>query len=83
MVVGMRLGCLNHALLTAHAVRAAGLPLHGWVANHAQPQPMAYAEENIAALEERLDAPLLARVEHDDAISASDIAGRFDPACLR
>ena len=83
MVVGMRLGCLNHALLTAEAVRAAGLRLHAWVANHAAPQPMAYAEENVAALEERLDAPLLARVAHDDAISAADVASRFDRACLR
>lgn len=83
MVVGMRLGCLNHALLTAEAIHAAGLRLHAWVANHAAPQPMAYVEENIAALEERLDAPLLARVAHDDAISASDVARRLDPACLR
>lgn len=83
MVVGMRLGCLNHALLTAEAVRAAGLRLHAWVANHAAAQPMAYAKENIAALEERLDAPLLAQVAYDASMSASDIARRLDPACLR
>ena len=83
MVVGMRLGCLNHALLTADAVRAAGLRLHAWVANDATSQPMAYMEENIAALEERLDAPLLARVAHDDAIRTSHIAGSLDRACLK
>ncbi|MDP2809075.1 MAG: dethiobiotin synthase [Rhodocyclaceae bacterium] len=58
LVVGLRLGCLNHALLTAEAIRARGLALSGWVANGIDPA-MACREENIAALEERLDAPLL------------------------
>lgn len=83
MVVGMRLGCINHALLTADAVRAAGLRLQGWVANHAAPELMTYAEENIAALEERLDAPLFARITYERAISALDIVSRFDAALLR
>lgn len=59
LVVGMRLGCLNHALLTAHAVRAHGLKLAGWVANHVDPR-MAHAEANVAALAERLAAPMIA-----------------------
>ena len=46
LVVGMRLGCLNHALLTAEAIRNAGLRLAGWVANHIDPE-MAYADENV------------------------------------
>jgi dethiobiotin synthetase len=58
LVVGMRLGCLNHALLTAQAIRAAGLPLAGWVANGIDPQ-MLMLEENIATLERWLDGPLL------------------------
>jgi len=62
LVVGMRLGCLNHALLTAHAVRACGLELAGWVANHVDPQ-MTHAEANVAALAERLAAPMIARIE--------------------
>jgi dethiobiotin synthetase len=78
MVVGMRLGCLNHALLTADAVRAAGLPLHAWVANHVIPG-MAYADENLAALDERLGAPLLARIAYhanaDAALIACDLKG--------
>jgi len=61
LVVGMRLGCLNHALLTADAIAAADLGLAGWVANHVDPD-MAAADENVAALEERLPAPLIARV---------------------
>lgn len=58
LVVGLRLGCLNHALLTAEAVRADGLPLAGWVANSIDPQ-MACREENIESLRRRLPAPLL------------------------
>lgn len=61
LVVGLRLGCLNHALLTAAAVRAAGLELAGWVANHLDPE-MARVEENVSALKERLRAPLIARL---------------------
>ena len=58
LVVGLRLGCLNHALLTAEAIRADGLTLAGWVANSVDPQ-MACREENIQSLRQRLHAPLL------------------------
>jgi len=61
LVVGLRLGCLNHALLTAEAIAARGLTLAGWVANRIDPD-MARAEDNIAALRERLGAPLLGSV---------------------
>ena len=58
LVVGVRLGCINHALLTARAVRAAGLTLAGWVANRIDPE-MAAFDENVLALQQRLDCPLL------------------------
>ncbi|MDO8437582.1 MAG: dethiobiotin synthase [Nitrosomonadaceae bacterium] len=58
LVVGIRLGCLNHALLTAQAVRATGLPLAGWVANQVDPQVIEF-EENVRALEQKLACPLL------------------------
>jgi dethiobiotin synthetase len=61
MVVGLRLGCLNHALLTAEAIRADGLQLAGWVANHVDPH-MACVAENIATLQARLNAPLLGKL---------------------
>ena len=61
LVVGMRLGCLNHALLTAEAVAGSGLKLAGWVANHVDPQ-MDAAEDNVLALDERIDAPRIARI---------------------
>lgn len=58
LVVGMRLGCINHALLSEQAIAARGLTLAGWVANRIDPQ-MARFEENLASLEARLAAPLL------------------------
>lgn len=63
LVVGLRLGCLNHALLTGEAIRARGLPLAGWVANHVDPT-MACVEENVDTLRLRLAAPLLGFVPH-------------------
>ena len=72
MVVGLRLGCLNHALLTARGVAGAGLALAGWIANDIDPRMLA-SDENLAALESRLDAPLLGRLPHQ---------ARIDPAAL-
>jgi dethiobiotin synthetase len=61
LVVGMRLGCLNHALLAALAIRSRGLRLSGWVANHVDPQ-MRAKDANVEALALRLPAPLLAEI---------------------
>lgn len=63
LVVGLRLGCLNHALLTAEAIRARGLTLAGWVANHIDPGMLAQTD-NIAFLQQQLAAPLLASIAH-------------------
>ena len=65
LVVGLRLGCLNHALLTAEAIRARGLELAGWVANRIDPE-MDAVDENISFLRARLGAPLLADVPYQD-----------------
>lgn len=75
LVVGMRLGCLNHALLTADAIAARGLTLAGWVANRIDPA-MARADDNVAELAAALAAPLVADVPFD-------AAPRFDVAALR
>jgi dethiobiotin synthetase len=61
LVVGMRLGCLNHALLTRDAIRARGLPFAGWIANKLQVE-MPLARENIDTLTDRFGAPPLATV---------------------
>lgn len=63
LVVGMRLGCLNHALLTAEAILQRGLTLEGWVANCINPQ-MAAFEDNLDALKIRLPAACLGVVAY-------------------
>ena len=61
LVVGVRLGCISHALLTAEAIAQDGLQLAGWVANIIDPKT-SRLEENLATLAERLPAPCLGRV---------------------
>lgn len=63
LVVGLRLGCLNHALLSAQAIEHSGLKLAGWVANAIDPS-FERASDNVRALQERLKAPLLGQVAH-------------------
>ncbi|OHX15660.1 dethiobiotin synthase [Chromobacterium amazonense] len=63
LVVGMRLGCINHALLTARAVQRSGLPLAGWVANCPQPKQAAY-QENLDTLKRHIAAPLLLEIPY-------------------
>jgi dethiobiotin synthetase len=53
LVVGMKLGCINHSLLTAEAIKARQLNLHGWIANQIAPD-MAFCDENIAAIAQKL-----------------------------
>lgn len=74
LVVGLRLGCLNHALLTQEAILSRGLTLAGWVANHIDPD-MAELEANVATLRARLHAPLLGHLPHDAAADVADLAG--------
>ncbi|HHJ12760.1 MAG TPA: dethiobiotin synthase [Gammaproteobacteria bacterium] len=78
LVVGMRLGCINHARLTADAVRGAGLTLAGWVAN-ARERDMPRLHENIASLRECLAAPLLAELPWMEDAEARHAAA----ACIR
>ncbi len=57
LVVAMRLGCLNHALLTQQAIEQSGCQIAGWIAN--APHPQLCMDENLATLTARIDAPLL------------------------
>jgi dethiobiotin synthetase len=63
LVVGMRLGCINHALLTVEAMKVRGLTLAGWVANQVNPE-MAMFEENLQTLQQRISAPCLSVVHY-------------------
>jgi len=76
LVVGMRLGCINHALLTHEAVAARGLHLAGWIANQVDPAMLRFGQ-NLDALVARLPAPLLGvaryQPDRDPAKAAADL----------
>lgn len=82
LVVGLRLGCINHALLSAAAIAGHGLQLAGWVANCIEPD-MRAREENIAAIAARLRAPLLGTVPWLHRPDPAVIAARLDLKLLR
>lgn len=63
LVVGIKLGCINHALLTAQAIKQAGLSLVGWIANDVNP-PGRRHQEYLATLRRMLPAPLLGEIPH-------------------
>jgi len=73
LVVAIRLGCLNHALLSAASIAASGCQLRGWVANLVPPLPE-FAEENINTLKSMLSSPLVGVVPAIPAIRADIVA---------
>jgi len=73
LVVGLRLGCLNHALLSAHSIASRGCKPAGWVANHILPDSEATAA-NINALESRLTCPRLGTIPYKAGLSANFVA---------
>lgn len=81
MVVGLRLGCINHALLTVQAISAQGLQLAGWVANTVDAD-MPYVQENIDTLRRRLSAPMLGHVPRLETASAEAAATHIDFSVL-
>jgi len=81
LVVGLRLGCLNHALLTADAIRARGLTLAGWVANVVD-LGMRHGMANLDALSARLPAPLLGCIPRLPAASPAAAADHLDFSSL-
>jgi dethiobiotin synthetase len=81
LVVGMRLGCISHALLTVEAIVARGLVLAGWVANTADPA-MRFFDENVEALAKRIPAPLLGVVPRLEQATAANAARFIDLAGL-
>ena len=81
LVVGLRLGCISHALLTVEAIVSRGLVLAGWVANTVDPD-MRFERENIEALEQRIPAPLLGHVPRLENPTAQAAAAYIDLAGL-
>lgn len=79
LVVGLRLGCLSHALLTAEAIVADGRPLLGWVGNRIDPS-MDAPDENIATLRDLLPAPCLGILPH--GVAPAQAASSLDLTAL-
>ena len=73
VVVGMRLGCLNHALLTMEAIRGDGLRIAGWVANILDPE-MPRLQENIDTLKQCINEPCLGAVPRLEDLSPEQVA---------
>lgn len=77
LVVGLRLGCISHALLTSEAIAARGLRLVGWVANTVDSN-MPYMAENIATLKAALPAPLLGHIPRLETGAKHEAADYLD-----
>ena len=77
MVVGIRLGCINHALLTAQSIQAKGCKLIGWIANFTT-ENVDVADENIKSLQARLTFPLLATIPYFSVFHNIDISNVFN-----
>jgi len=76
MVVGLRLGCINHSLLTAENIHAGGNRLAGWVANQVDPE-MAVQEDNLVTLKALIDAPFLGLVPWLAVPESRQVAARL------
>jgi dethiobiotin synthetase len=76
LVVGIKAGCVNHALLSAEALRARGLELAGWVANMIDAE-LPEAERHLTALSQRLAAPCLAQIPRLDMVQAEVVAAHL------
>ena len=81
LVVGIRLGCLNHALLTLRVINDYGLKYIAWVANVLDPE-MPALQENIEALRERISAPLLGIIPYQEQVDAMTVASYLNLALL-
>jgi dethiobiotin synthetase len=81
LVVGLRLGCVNHALLTAESIDRHGVALAGWIANHCD-DTFARATENIEVLRKKIPAAMLGEIPWLRTFDASIAASHLDLAAL-
>lgn len=77
LVVGMKLGCINHALLTQSLILSAGLTLKGWVANHVDPN-MSEQDNNFDYLSSHIKAPCLGRIPYSPNARAQDLTHHIE-----
>ncbi|MBV7299722.1 dethiobiotin synthase [Enterovibrio paralichthyis] len=77
LVVGIKLGCLNHAYLTAEAIRRDGLEIAGWIANRINPGTEHYGEI-VKTLTHHLNVPKLGEIPYVPAVKSRDLSGYLD-----
>lgn len=76
LTVGIKTGCINHALLTQLALNYHQIPFVGWIANQINPQVLAW-DENITTLKQHLKAPLLGIIRYGQAFEATNLESLF------
>ena len=81
LVVGVKLGCLNHALLTAEAIKASGCQLVAWVANNLS-ESSDISKQNISYLQEAIEAPCIANIPYNTSLNAASSAECFELEAL-
>ncbi len=82
LVVGVRLGCINHALLTAAAIRSSGFNIAGWIANHVDPD-FIYSEHSVSCLRAALECKLIGEIPYRMARHEwIDMGTSLDISCL-
>lgn len=82
LVVSLKLGCINHAMLSAEAIRADGLRVVGWVANRSEPEPMSCESETLNYLLEHLGAPCLGVLPWSEAADPGVLSESLDLQAL-
>lgn len=81
LTVGIKLGCINHALLTQDAIIKSGLTLAGWVANEVEPAGR-YQDAYLDTLKRHIKAPLLGKIPYLKQVKAHDFTSYLDLSCL-
>ena len=81
LVVGLKLGCINHALLSVQGIQSSGMKLKGWIANRIDPE-MSHAAENIEYLKQAIEAPCLGDVPFSPQQNAVELSHHIDAAAL-
>ncbi|WP_273426516.1 dethiobiotin synthase [Marinobacter sp.] len=82
LVVSLKLGCINHALLTAEAIRADGVVVAGWVANRAEAETMSCEQETLEYLGSHMAAPCLGELPWLEEPDPVALASHLDIKCL-
>ena len=81
LVVGLRVGCMNHAILTAEAIKADGINLCGWASNQLDKDYL-HKVDTVDLLNDELDCPNIANLDHMFALDLDEMGKKIDPSFL-